>query len=88
MSVLLLYVDGNVNLYVNVILQTGYRHQSDFVTHRKQQNYANLAPVQAESHEHPKLIYIRKITVNFGFFYRPHYYNHSERMILGKGTRG
>lgn len=65
---LLLHVDGNVNLYVNVIQQTGYRHQSCFLTHRIQQNYANLAPMQTESHERPCFqthIYIMKITVNF-----------------------
>lgn len=43
---LLLHVDGNLNLYVNVIQQTGYHHQSYFLTHTIQQNYANLVAVQ------------------------------------------
>lgn len=43
---LLLHVDGNLNLYVNVIQHTGNHHQSYFLTHTIQQNYANLAAVQ------------------------------------------
>lgn len=78
---LLLHVDGNVNLYVNVIQQTGYRHQSCFLTHRIQQNYANLAPMQTESHERPCFqthIYIYENNSELCISYRLHYYDHSE----------
>lgn len=89
-SVLLLHVDGNVNLYVNVIQQTGYHHQSYFLTHRIQQNYANLAPMQPESHERPSFqthIYYENNSELY-ISYMLHYYNYREWMMLGKGIRG
>lgn len=87
---LLLHVDGNVNLYVNVIQQTLYRHQSYFLAHRIQQNYGNLAPVQTDLHEHPPFqthIYYENNS-ELCTSYRLHCYNHIEGMILGKGIRG
>lgn len=80
--VLLLHPDRNVNLYVNVIQQTGYRHQS----YLSQVEYSEIMPTvllcrpgNINIHlSHSR--YIMRIIVNWGISFRHHNHNDSEWM--------
>lgn len=82
--VLLLHADRNVNLYVNVIQQTGYRHQS----YLSQVEYSKIMPAMLlcwpgniNIHlSHPR--YIMRIIVNSGISFRHHNHNDSEWMAV------
>lgn len=63
---LLLHVDGNLNLYVNVIQQTGYHHQSYFFNTYNTAELCQPGCADCYTNIHLfKLLYIMKITVNF-----------------------
>lgn len=82
--VLLLHADRNVNLYVNVIQQTGYRHQS----YLSQVEYSKIMPAvllcrQGNINIHlSHSRYIMSIIVNSGISFRHHNHNDSEWMAV------
>lgn len=80
--VLLLHPDRNVNLYVNVIQQTGYRHQS----YLSQVEYSEIMATMllcrlGNINIHLCCFhYIMRIIVNLGISFRHHNHNDSEWM--------